>query len=85
MQQIQLKKLNRISGADFNFVPADKNKFGVKYYEHKCADDSEYHRIAGELNQRPNVIYTCLEYPDGNVSVIVLQNQLDKNRIENIM
>ncbi len=85
MQQTQLKKLNRISGADFNFVPADKNKFGVKYYEHKCANDSEYHRIAGELNQRPNVIYTCLEYPDGNVSVIVLQNQLDKNRIENIM
>ena len=25
MQQIQLKKLNRISGADFNFVPADNN------------------------------------------------------------
>lgn len=25
MQQTQLKKLNRISGADFNFVPADNN------------------------------------------------------------
>lgn len=85
MQQKQLKKLNRITDADFHFVPANKNQFGVKYYEHACANDEEFQRIAGDLNQRQNVFYTCLEYPGGNISIAVVQNELDKNRIENIM
>ena len=82
MQQKQLKKLNRITGADFHFVPANKNQFGVKHYEHTCANDEEFQRIAGELNQRQNVFYTCLEYPGGNISIAVVQNELDKHRIE---
>lgn len=85
IQQKQLKKLNRITDADFHFVPANKNQFGVKYYEHACANDEEFQRIAGDLNQRQNVFYTCLEYPGGNISIAVVQNELDKNRIENIM
>lgn len=85
MQEKQLKKLNRITDADFHFVPANKNQFGVKHYEHTCANDEEFQRIAGELNQRQNVFYTCLEYPDDNISIAVVQNELDKNRIENIM
>ena len=85
IQQKQLKKLNRITDADFHFVPANKNKFGVKYYEHACANDEDFQRIAGDLNQRQNVFYTCLEYPGDNISIAVVQNELDKNRIENIM
>ena len=46
MQQRQLKKLSHMTGVDFNFVPANKNQFGIKYYEHKCLDDDEYFKIA---------------------------------------
>ena len=84
MQQRQLKKLSLLTGAGFNFVPADKNRFGVKYYEHKCANDAEYHKIAGDLNQYDNVFYSCLEYSDGTCSIVIFQNQLDKKRFENI-
>ena len=85
MQQRQLEKLSQMTGVDFNFVPANKNQFGVKYYEHRCLNDDEYFKIAGDLNQYENVIYTCLEYPDGTSSIVVLQNNLDKKRLENIL
>lgn len=85
MQQRQLEKLSQMTGVDFNFVPANKNQFGVKYYEHRCLNDDEYFKIAGDLNQYENVIYTCLEYPDGTFSIVVLQNNLDKKRLENIL
>ncbi len=85
MQQRQLKKLNHMTGVDFNFISANKNQFGIKYYEHKCLNDDEYFKIAGDLNQYENINYTCLEHSDGTCSIVVLQNTLDKKRIENIL
>lgn len=84
IQQRQLQTLSHITDADFNFVPANKNQFGIKYYEHKCSSDEEYHKIAGNLNQYDNVFYSCLEHSDGTCSIVVLQNHLDKKRFESI-
>ena len=85
MQQRQLNKLKEITKQNFSFVPADKNMYGTKYYEYKCTNDAEFHEIAGILNQYPNMFYTCIEHKDNTVSIAVLQNILDKKRIENIM
>ena len=85
MQQRQLKKLSYITGANFNFVRANQNQFGIKYYEHKCVNGDEYFKIAGDLNQFEDICYTCLEHSDGTSSIVVLQNNLDKKRLENIL
>ena len=85
MQSNQLKTLNEITGVNFHFVSADNNNFGVKYYEHKCPNNDEYFKIAGDLNQYENINYTCLEHSDGTSSIVVLQNNLDKKRLENIL
>ena len=84
MQKTQLRILKSMTGHDFNFVPATQNKFGVKYYEYVCKNDAEYHNIAGAFNQCENVFYTALEHNDGTCSIIVLENQFDKNHVENV-
>lgn len=84
MQKSQLDTLKQISGADFVFVPANKNAYGVKYYEHKCVSDSEYQSIAGEFNQYPDMFYSCLEHSDGSCSIIVLENELDAQRVNSL-
>ena len=85
MQQEQLKVLSDISGgAEFKFVPADKNKFGIKYYEHKCKTDDEYFDVSGRLSYYDDIVYRCIEYPDKTASVIVLENKLDATKYDNI-
>lgn len=81
MQQEQLNILKNLSGADFKFVPADKNKFGIKYYEYKCDTDAKYWNISGGFNQN-NIIYRCIEHNDGLPSIIVLENELDGMRYD---
>ena len=81
MQQEQLNVLKNLSGADFKFVPADKNKFGIKYYEYKCDTDTKYWDISGLFNQN-NIVYRCIEHDDGLPSIIVLENELDGIRYD---
>lgn len=82
MQQTQLDTLRNLTGVDFAFIPQNKNKFGVKYYEHKCNTDAEYHKIAGQLNQYEDILYTCVEHPDNTCSIVITENQIDQARIE---
>ena len=84
MQQEQLNALKDITGVDFKFVPANKNKFGIKYYEYKCNTDTEYWDITGLLNEHDTIIYRCIEHPDKKCSVIILENKLDAKRYDNI-
>ena len=81
MQQEQLNVLKNLSGADFKFVPADKNKFGIKYYEYKCDTDTKYWDISGLFNQN-NIVYRCIEHDDDLPSIIVLENELDGIRYD---
>lgn len=81
MQQEQLKVLKDISGVDFKFIPANENKFNIKYYEYKCNTDAEYWDITGQLNQYPEIIYRCVENSQ-TPSVIVLETELDATRYD---
>lgn len=84
MQKDQLSILQTISGADFEFVSANKNPFGIKYYEHKCKDFTEYQDIAGQFNEVGNIVYRCLNYPDKTFSIIVLENEMDASRYDSV-
>lgn len=86
MQQEQLKVLKDLSGVDFKFVPTNKNEFGIKYYEYQCNNAAEYWDITGKLNQYPEIVYRCIEHEDKNrPSVIVLENELDTTKYDNII
>ncbi|MCQ2571598.1 MAG: hypothetical protein MJ165_01170 [Alphaproteobacteria bacterium] len=84
MQKDQLSILQTISGAEFEFVSANKNPFGIKYYEHKCKDFTEYQDIAGQFNEVGNIVYRCLNYPDKTFSIIVLENEMDAFRYDSV-
>lgn len=84
VQKKQLRTLKSMTGHDFNFVPATQNKFGIKYYEHVCKTDAEYHDIASTFNQYDGMIYTAQEHDDGTCSIIVLESLSDKQQAENI-
>ena len=83
MQQEQLNILKNLSGVDFKFITPKENRFGIKYYEYKCNTDAEYWDITGKLNQYPEIIYRCIENSQ-TPSVIVLENELDAAKYDNI-
>ncbi len=88
-QQTQLETLHRWSGVDFKFVQTNENKFGLRYYEHKCKSDDEYQSIAERFNDynfcnADGFIYRCLEHDDHTCSIIVLENELDTKKYDNI-
>ena len=91
MQKEQIDTLKKLTGSDFEFVPANKNEYGIRYYEHKCRTDDEFQDIAGRFNdynfdnESSSLIYRCIEHPDKTCSMIVLENDLDAKRYDSIL
>ncbi len=83
-QQEQLNLLKKVTGAEFAFVSAKNSPWGVKYYEHKCATDEEYQEIAGKLNEDDNIVYTCPSDVNEPPSIIILEDELSRNRVHSI-
>lgn len=88
-QQIQLKTLHNLTDVDFRFVQTNENQFGLMYYEHKCKSDDEYQSIAERFNDynfcnADGFIYRCLEHDDHTCSIIVLENELDTKKYDNV-
>ncbi|MBO5740283.1 MAG: hypothetical protein J6R52_04450 [Alphaproteobacteria bacterium] len=83
-QQEQLNLLKKITGAEFGFVSAKNSPWGVKYYEHKCATEEEYQKIAGRLNEYDNIVYTCPSDENEKPAIIILEDELSYNRVNSI-
>ena len=55
-QKNQLDILKSLTGLDFKFIPADKNKYGVKAYSCETSSEKESDRVAVKFNEE-NIFY----------------------------
>lgn len=85
-QKNQLDILKSLTGLDFKFIPADKNKYGVKAYSCETSSEKESDRVAVKFNEE-NILYKIDPQSNGKENLIVLEKESDWNRalaIENL-
>lgn len=79
-QESQIQILKSITGADFTFVPADKNPFRAPSYKLVLKTDDDWHNIAGKLNE-VGILYGHIPGEHGTHVMHVVDSPMTQNRV----